>query len=215
MGRELVITPAAGLLAGTAFTVVVGYRGAPSVVTDPDGSIEGWVPTDDGAFVVGEPQGSPAWYPANDNPRDKATYDFTITVPADLTVMANGVLGSRTTVGDQTAVWRATSPMAPYLATATLGRFDLTETTLAERTPRRTWPSIRPSQGQRAPQAAGHRRVLQLDLRAVPFEAVGAIVDDAPEVGYSLETQTKPVFYRMPDEETLATRSRTCGSATR
>ena len=28
------------------------------------------------------------------------------------------------------------------------------------------------------------------------FEAVGAIVDDAPEVGYSLETQTKPVFYR-------------------
>ena len=59
------------------------------------------MPTDDGAFVVGEPQGvPPAWYPANDNPRDKATYDFTITVPADLTVMANGVLGSRTTVGD-------------------------------------------------------------------------------------------------------------------
>jgi len=37
-----------------------------------------------------------------------------------------------------------------------------------------------------------------------PFEAVGAIVDDAKEVGYSLETQTKPVFYRVPDEETLA-----------
>jgi aminopeptidase N len=37
-----------------------------------------------------------------------------------------------------------------------------------------------------------------------PFDAVGAIVDDAKQVGYSLETQTKPVFYRPPDEATLA-----------
>ena len=51
------------------------------MVTDPDGSIEGWVPTDDGAFVVGEPQGSPGWFPCNDNPRDKATFDFAVTVP--------------------------------------------------------------------------------------------------------------------------------------
>ena len=58
-GQELVITPAAGLPAGQAFTVRVGYAGVPTVVTDPDESIEGWVPTDDGAFVVGEPQGSP------------------------------------------------------------------------------------------------------------------------------------------------------------
>ena len=54
---------------GSSFTVTVDYSGTPSVVTDPDQSIEGWVPTDDGAFVVGEPQGSPAWYPVNDTPR--------------------------------------------------------------------------------------------------------------------------------------------------
>jgi aminopeptidase N len=72
-GQELIITPRVGIRSGTSFTVIVGYSGTPSVVTDPDNSIEGWVPTDDGAFVVGEPQGSPAWYPANDNPRDKAT----------------------------------------------------------------------------------------------------------------------------------------------
>ena len=59
-GQELVVTPAAGLPAGAVFTVAVAYAGVPSVVTDPDGSTEGWVPTDDGAFVVGEPQGSPA-----------------------------------------------------------------------------------------------------------------------------------------------------------
>ncbi len=92
--QELVITPRAGLRAGTVFTVVIDYAGTPAVVTDPDQSIEGWIPTDDGAFVVGEPQGSPAWYPVNDNPRDKATFDFSITVPAGLTAMANGVLVS-------------------------------------------------------------------------------------------------------------------------
>src|SRR5262249_41743849 len=114
-GQELVITPAAGLPAGVMFTVVVGYSGIPLVITDPDESIEGWVPTDDGAFVVGEPQGSPAWYPVNDNPRDKATYDFTATVPAGITVMANGVLESQTTAGGRTTfVWRENSPMAPY-----------------------------------------------------------------------------------------------------
>ena len=68
-GQELVITPAAGLPAGQTFTVVVDYAGVPAVITDPDESIEGWVPTDDGAFVVGEPQGSPGWYPVNDKIR--------------------------------------------------------------------------------------------------------------------------------------------------
>src|SRR5207247_1100897 len=125
--QELVITPGTGLGQGKSFTVTVDYAGQPLVVTDPDTSIEGWVPTDDGAFVVNEPQGSPGWYPTNDNPRDKATYDFRVTVPAGLTVMANGVLVSQSTSGGKTTwVWREGDPMAPYLATTTLGKFDLT-----------------------------------------------------------------------------------------
>ena len=204
-GQELVITPAAGLAAGAVFTVVVGYAGIPSVVTDPDGSIEGWVPTDDGAFVVGEPQGSPAWYPANDNPRDKATYDFTATVPTGITVMANGVLDSRTTAGGRTTwVWRATSPMAPYLATATLGRFDLTQYTAPGGIP--AYVAVDPTLStgnvlRKLPDIVDFYASI---YGPYPFEAVGAIVDDAPDVGYSLETQTKPVFDRMPDEATLA-----------
>ena len=204
-GQELVITPAVGLPVGAVFTVVVGYAGIPSVVTDPDGSIEGWVPTDDGAFVVGEPQGSPAWYPANDNPRDKATYDFTATVPAGITVMANGVLDSQVTAGGRsTFVWRATSPMAPYLATATLGRFDLTQYTLPSGIP--AYVAVDPTLStgnvlRKLPDIVDFYASI---YGPYPFEAVGAIVDDAPEVGYSLETQTKPVFDRMPDEATLA-----------
>jgi aminopeptidase N len=132
-GQELVITPSAGLPQGTTFTATVSYSGTPEVVTDPDQSIEGWVPTDDGAFVVGEPQGSPAWYPVNDNPRDKATFEFHVTVPEGLTAMANGELLSRSTNGGRTTwVWRESEPMAPYLATVTNGRFDLTITKLAD-----------------------------------------------------------------------------------
>jgi aminopeptidase N len=85
---------------------------------------------------VGEPQGSPGWYPVNDNPRDKATFDFRVTMPAGLTVMANGVLLSQTTSGGKTTwVWRESDPMAPYLATVTNGRFDLTQSRLASGTP--------------------------------------------------------------------------------
>ena len=202
--QELVITPRTGLRAGTVFTVVIDYAGTPAVVTDPDQSIEGWVPTDDGAFVVGEPQGSPAWYPVNDNPRDKATFDFSITVPAGLTAMANGVLVSNQTAGGRTTwVWRETDPMAPYLATATLGRFDLTISTTSAGIP--TYVAVDPQlpKGQVLDMLPAAVDFFTSIYGPYPFNAAGAVVDSAKVVGYSLETQTKPVFDRMPDEATL------------
>jgi aminopeptidase N len=204
-GQELIVTPQPGLRAGQAFTVLVTYAGVPSVITDPDESIEGWVPTADGAFVVGEPQGSPGWYPANDNPRDKATFDFRVTVPDGLTVMANGVLLSQTSSGGRTTfVWREGLPMAPYLATATLGRFDVTQYRLASGLP--VYIAVDPTLSS----ASVLRKLPEIvDFYSsiygpYPFDAVGAVVDDAKNVGYSLETQTKPMFDRVPDETTLA-----------
>jgi aminopeptidase N len=202
--QELVITPAAGLTSGSVFTVIIDYAGTPAVVTDPDQSIEGWIPTDDGAFVVGEPQGSPAWYPVNDNPRDKATFDFAITVPAGLTAMANGVLVSRTTAGGRTTwVWDETDLMAPYLATATLGRFDLAVSTTSMGVP--SYVAVDPQlpKGQVLGKLPAVVDFFTSLYGSYPFNAVGAIVDSAKVVGYSLETQTKPVFDRMPDEATL------------
>jgi aminopeptidase N len=202
--HELVITPASGITDGSSFTVTIDYAGTPSVVTDPDQSIEGWVPTDDGAFVVNEPQGSPAWYPVNDNPQDKATYDFSVTVPEGLTVMANGVLLSRTTSGGKTTwVWRESDLMAPYLATATLGRFDLTISNVGSIP---SYVAVDPT----LPKGNVLRKLPEITEFYIsiygpyPFNAVGAIVDDAKQVGYSLETQTKPVFDRVPDEATVA-----------
>jgi aminopeptidase N len=205
-GQELIVTPRApGLRAGTQFSVSVTYRGMPSVVTDPDQSIEGWVPTDDGAFVVGEPQGSPAWYPVNDNPRDKATFDFSVTVPEGLTVMANGVLVSHeTAAGKTTWVWHEDDPMAPYLATATLGRFDLTESRLANGIPSYVAVDPQLAKGQVLTKLPSIVDFYSSIYGPYPFDAVGAIVDSAKVVGYSLETQTKPVFPYVPNEATLA-----------
>jgi aminopeptidase N len=203
-GQELAVTPRTGIRSGSQFTTVVGYAGTPTVVTDPDFSIEGWVPTDDGAFVVGEPQGSPAWYPVNDNPRDKATYDFSVDVPAGLTVMANGVLVSHVTGNGRTTwVWHEDDPMAPYLSTATLGRFDLTIGS-AGGVPSYVAVDPQLSTGnvlRKLPEIVDFYSSI---YGPYPFDAVGAIVDSARNVGYSLETQTKPVFPGVPDETTLA-----------
>ena len=50
-----------------------------------------------------------------------------MTVPAGLTAMANGVLVSNASSGNTTTwVWRETDPMATYLSTVDIGRFDLT-----------------------------------------------------------------------------------------
>jgi aminopeptidase N len=203
-GQELVITPAAGLVQGKSFSVAVDYAGVPDVITDPDGSIEGWVPTADGAFVVSEPQGSPGWYPVNDTPADKATFDFAITVPAGDTALANGVLVSSATSGGKTTwVWRESKPMAPYLATATNGRFDLTRYTTSG-VP--AYVAVDPTLNsgnvlRKLPDIVAFYSSI---YGPYPFDAVGAIVDDAKNVGYSLETQTKPNFDRVPDETTLA-----------
>jgi aminopeptidase N len=202
--QELVITPRSGITTGSAFTVTVNYNGTPTVVIDPDGSPEGWVPTDDGAFVVGEPQGSPGWFPVNDSPHDKATYHFRVTVPEGLTVMANGVLESSTTSGGKTTwAWNETDPMAPYLATSTIGKFDLTISQIG------SIPSYLAIDPQ-LPKGNVFRlmpdivRFYESMYGPYPFNAVGGIADSAKNVGYSLETQTKPVYDRMPDELTVA-----------
>ena len=180
------------------------------MVTDPDGSIEGWVPTPDGAIVVNEPQGSPAWYPVNDNPRDKAAYDFEITVPAGITALANGVLRSSVTSGDRTTWrWRETSPMAPYLATATSGRFDLDAQTGPNGLP--IYNAV--DSGLNPKRKAIAKGLLSMapeilsffsDLYGpYPFKAAGGIIDPAPDVDYSLEVQTKPVYAYVPDELTV------------
>ena len=214
-GQELVITPAAGIRKGRGFEVAVAYDGHPNPVIDPDKSKDGWIPTDDGAFVVNEPQGSPSWYPANDTPKDKATYDFAITVPKGRTAIANGLLLGTTDNGATTTWrWRASDPTAPYLATATSGIFETRFGTLPSGLPE--YSAVDPQTRQFGskdpnPQLAWQRLAftgpavaLFTELYgAYPFESVGGVVDWAPNVFYSLESQTRPMYWVIPSELTV------------
>jgi aminopeptidase N len=204
-GQELIVTPRQALRAGSDFTVLVRYAGVPEVITDPDDSIEGWVPTDDGAYVVGEPQGSPGWFPSNDNPQDKATFDMAITMPDGITAMGNGVLAARFSHrGRTTWVWHESDLMAPYLATATNGRFNLRQTHVGGIP---VYLAVDPTQAADADPIVAEVPDIVRFFSALygpyPFNAAGAIVDYAPDVFYALESQTKPNFDAAPDETTL------------
>jgi aminopeptidase N len=200
--HELVITPHTPLITNHEFTVEVDYSGVPQTVIDPDDSFEGWVKTTDGAFVVNEPQGSPGWFPANDDPNDKATFDFAITVPEGKTALANGVLTSSATAdGRTTWRWSQRQPISPYLTTATNGDFALTIDELADGTP--IYNAIAP--GLNGNNLARQKEIHQLFIELYgpyPFEATGAVIDRGG-VGYALETATKASYDGSPGQGTV------------
>lgn len=114
-GSELVITPERGLRRGAPFEVVVTYAGVPEPLPDLGGS--GFIHTERGAVVAGEPHSASSWFPANEHPLDRASYTFEISVPEGLEVIANGALESqRTRRGWTTWRWEARDPMATYMA---------------------------------------------------------------------------------------------------
>ena len=125
-GQELTVKPAAGLTNGSTFTVVARYDGVPRPVFLEGLGELGFLPTEDGAIVQGEPHVAATWFPANDHPRDKASFTFHITVPAGLDAIANGVLtGTQPNGGWMTWNWDAVEPMAPYLAMMAIDDFDV------------------------------------------------------------------------------------------
>src|SRR5262249_36402793 len=138
---KLVITPGEPIRDRAVFSVTVAYTGRPGVHNDGDGTTEGWFrsnrPKGDGGFVTTEPVGTEDWMPLNDYPSAKPSYDFYDTVAAGKTVLANGVLVSRThhppgsqfPGGSVTWRWHSPAPVASYLVEDSVGNYDLTELT--------------------------------------------------------------------------------------
>ena len=205
--QELVITPSKPLLAGKQFTVDVSYAGQGKQTIDPDGSLDGWIPTKDGAFVASEPQGSPTWFPVNDTPDDKATYSVSVTVPKGLAAISNGQLTSvKTASGRTTWSWHIGQPISSYLVTATVGRFDITTGTTAKGIPYLI--AVDPKQEGRAATTLSKLGPI-IDYFSkmygpYPFSSAGAIIDNARRVRYALETATRPLFDRGPGAGTLS-----------
>lgn len=130
--QELVITPDRGVPQGRVFTVDVAYSGVPKSINDPALGLSGWIATHDGAVALSQPFGSATWYPVNDTTHDKATYDFTVTVPNGLKVLANGVpAGERTQGANTTFRWVDRQPTASELVLMAIGHFDVRDTRTA------------------------------------------------------------------------------------
>ncbi|HEY5248010.1 MAG TPA: M1 family metallopeptidase [Dermatophilaceae bacterium] len=204
--NELVITPRPKLKTDHAVKVVVQYGGTTTRPTDIEGALYGWVTTRDGAMVANEPEAAATWYPVNDHPRDKATYDFHVTVPEGLVAVANGnLVGQKTAQRWTTWNWDAPDQMASYLATASVGNFDLRKYTAANGVP------IIDAVDRTLPPSASAGLARQGEMIAYfgslfgpyPFTSFGAIVDN-DSVGYALETQTRPIYSRRASESTVA-----------
>ncbi len=125
---ELIITPAQSLAAGTLFSVTVDYAGVPEPISDPGVPFIslGWQTWEDGFHgPVSQPSGAMNWFPCNNHPSDKATYSMNITVPAQLTAAANGVLTKviENDDGTRTFAWRLEEPMTSYLTIVAIGDY--------------------------------------------------------------------------------------------
>jgi aminopeptidase N len=201
---KLRVTLKAPVLAGERFATVVSYRGVPRTVVDPDGGVEGWYPTADGAVAVGEPVGTAAWLPSNNVPADKASFEIAITVPAGLKAMSNGrLLGVERKGARKTFSWREDAPMSTYLATVDIGRGRLTRGRIG-RLP--SWTLVDPALAKHSRRSLARLpEIVNFEAGVFgpyPFEAVGSIVDVA-ELEYALETQTRPVYAFAPDLTTV------------
>jgi aminopeptidase N len=202
---KLIVRPKHPVPAGEYFTVTVRYSGVPPTVTDPDGTQEGWYPTDDGVLAVGEPQGTPAWIPCNNVPGDKAVFDVSVTVPERLKAVGNGrrhFVSRRR--GQTTYDWRENRPMSTYLAVLDIGRGKIVASTVADRP---AYTLVDPRLARRAaPVLAELPEIVRFEsgiYGRYPFEAAGSIVDYAPKLGYALETQSRPIYPYVPDLTTV------------
>ncbi|GAB3009031.1 M1 family metallopeptidase [Amycolatopsis acidiphila] len=194
---ELVVTPGKALNKNQSLTVVVNYADTPSkVVID---GYTAWKKTPDGALAVDEPQNSQWWFPANDHPTDKATYDVSVEVPDNVSALSNGTL-VRTTKqrpGWTRWNWRSTQPQATYLTTLEVGAFEVNQSTTPDGKPFIT--AYDPAAGESLDAAkASVERTPEIDaflatqFGPYPFEAQGGVVSTG--LNFALEAQTRPVY---------------------
>lgn len=122
-GGKLRVKPAKAPAAGAAFTVEVHWSGNPKPVRSPWGGL-GWEELTDGALVASQPVGAPSWYPCNDRPSDKASYQISLTTPSPYTVVTGGRLVTRTTRASTTTwVYEQSAPTASYLVGVAVGAY--------------------------------------------------------------------------------------------
>jgi aminopeptidase N len=199
--HELVVTPARPLAAGQLMTVVVQYSGVPSSVSAY--GFTSWTRTADGAMAVNQPEIAWWWFPSNDHPLDKATFDISVSVPDGVEVISNGVqprppvaeLGGWTRWS-----WRSVRPMATYLAFLAIGQYEIRTDTAPNGQPViNAYSQALPADLGNAARASIERTAEIVDWASgvfgpYPFEAQGGVAGPPDGIRFALEDQTRPVY---------------------
>ncbi|TKG73671.1 M1 family metallopeptidase [Prauserella endophytica] len=194
---ELVVTPRRPLAKNQFVTVVVTYADVPSKVTI-DG-YQAWKKTPTGALAVDQPTIAEWWYPSNDHPTDKATFDISVEVPDDVSALSNGTLVRKTKQRKDWTRWnwRSTEPMATYLAFIAVGDYEVLQSETPSGQPFVTaydpllGPSLPAAKAsiERSPEVV---EFLEGYFGPYPFEAQGGIATTG--LGFALENQTRSVY---------------------
>ncbi|WP_371494313.1 M1 family metallopeptidase [Kitasatospora sp. NBC_00374] len=204
--EKLVVEPGRAVPAGAVMTVSVAYT------ADPRASLPhtGWVPTDDGFAVAGQPDGAHTVFPCNDHPSDKARFTVRVTAPDQLLGVANGTLAAGAARdGQTTRTYVSRYPMATELLQVSVGAYTVRERRGPDGTPLRdVVPTTRAAATEPAlALTPGQLGWLEQRLGAFPFETYGlmpADTDDPEAFDFTgLETQTltiyKPAFLLQPE----------------
>jgi aminopeptidase N len=202
---ELVVTPERALPAGAEFTVRVRYSGEPTSASAGQLGANGWQrSTAGGAFVLGQPHSAAFWYPVNEHPRDKATFDLEVRVPDGWTAVSIGrEVGTSSADGWTTTRWQESNPVASYLTTVAIGRFSIDRSQLPDGTP---------VLNAYAPGAHGAREIGDQVDEVVAFltdrfgpypQTTAGGIYLADTLGFSLETQGRPTYAGWANVETV------------
>ncbi|MBD0841265.1 M1 family metallopeptidase [Streptomyces sp. TRM68416] len=195
--HELEITPKRPLAKGSDVTVVVRYSGVPSAKKAY--GFTSWHRTPDGGVAANEPEAAWWWFPSNDHPLDKATYDVSVAVPDGTQAISNGTLQSTSSrLGWTRYNWRSNKPQATYLATLAVGKFDITTGTTESGIPVLNAYSKDLGDNYPAAKASIERTGEIADWLSeyfgpYPYNALGGYVPNTT-TRYALETQTRPFY---------------------
>jgi len=195
--HELVITPPTPVADGAKFATRVRYGGVPQMAEEGTLGENGWQRArSGGAFAAGEPHSATAWYPANDTPRDKATFRLDARVPNGWSVVSNGreEPSTRGRDGWTTYHWTEPNRIATYLTTVGIDKWTFDRSTL---------PGGVPVVSAYAPGVEEKRQVeaklpevidfLSSKFGPYPQSAAGGIYINE-SIGFSLETQGRPIY---------------------
>ncbi|MBB5480953.1 aminopeptidase N [Micromonospora parathelypteridis] len=124
---KLQIKPERPIGVGDTFRVDIRYAGKPVPISGRWGNL-GWEELTDGVLVASQPNGSPSWFPCDDQPGAKATFRVAVTTTSPYAVLVTGdpVLRRRG-AGSTTWVYERHEPTSPYLMSVQIGRYELVD----------------------------------------------------------------------------------------